>query len=83
MSVTREQQVQEIERNYEVFRKMKFPPRLSRKYAVMRDEKIVKYADTSYEAELWGMRKYKDNRFSIQQIDAKPLYMSGFQYAIS
>ena len=81
MTRTKEQQeqVREVENNYEAFSARKFPPRLSGKHVVLRSGKVVKYADTSSEAYAWGMRRYKDERFSIQQIDAKPLYFSGFE----
>ena len=85
MTRTQEQleQEQEVERNYQAFRKMEFPRSLSLKYVVLRDREVVKYADTSHEAELWGMRKYKDDRFSIQQIDAPDIYIGGMLYATS
>jgi hypothetical protein len=74
--------VAEVERNYDYFQRhlAEFMPAEYRRYALLRDSRVVGFFDDAAEAELKG-EGFPDGLYSIQLVDPEPvnlgLYSSG------
>ena len=75
----------EVKRNYDAFMQQ-LPQLLTTqrgKFALMRDEKIVEFFDTSADAYRAGQKLYPDLRFSIQQVIDGPVDLGFFSHALA
>ena len=80
----RERQQREVDQNYEAFRKM-LPYLLKqhpRKYALMRDKKVIGVFETSNDSYEAARLLYEDGIFSVQKIDDRPIDLGWMGYAL-
>ena len=74
----------EVKRNYDAFMRQ-LPQLLAThrgKFALMRDEKVVEFFDTSADAYRAGQKLFPDLRFSIQQVIDGPVDLGFFSHAL-
>jgi hypothetical protein len=75
---------QEIDRNYEEFRKM-LPTIIEahrNKYALMRHGAIVNYYTTAQDARTTAEKFYEDGLYSIQKVSDAPIDLGFFSHAV-
>ena len=70
---TPEQMQEEVDRNYEAFKKMEFDSNDKGKYALLKDAKLITILSSVEEAIRVGEKKYPDSLYSFQEIDAQPI----------
>ena len=70
---TPEQMQEEVDRNYEAFKKMEFDSDDKGKYALLKDAKLITILSSVEEAIRVGEEKYPDSLYSFQEIDAQPI----------
>ena len=70
---TPEQMQEEVDRNYEAFKKMEFDSDDKGKYALLKDAKLITILPSRKEAIRVGEEKYPDSLYSFQEIDAQPI----------
>lgn len=76
-------QRREVERNFRAFRTL-LPALLknhANKFALMRDEEVVDFFDTSNDAFVAGTHLYEDRRFSIQEVTDQPVDLGYLSHA--
>lgn len=75
---------QEVDRNYEEFRKM-LPNLLAAhrdKYVLMKDGKILGYYSTAEDAAVAAETFIPDGLYSIQEVTDSPINLGFFNYAV-
>lgn len=77
-----EEEKKEVRENYEAFSKMKFNLAESRKFAILKNKEVIEIFDTKSDAEKTASILYKDNIFSIQQIDPQRFDLGYAGYAL-
>jgi hypothetical protein len=74
---------QAIAENYEAFETL-LPELMIRargKYALLRNRELVEIFETAGEAHLAGIKRFDDERFSVQKVEEKPIDLGFFSYA--
>ncbi len=73
--MTKLEHEKEVKDNYEFFKKEepKFKRLYSGKYALLRKKKIIAFYDTVGDADTTGTTFFKDQLFSIQKVNERPL----------
>ena len=82
MPTVADNQQQEVDRNYEAFKKM-LPDLLKSdpgRVALMRGGEVVMCFDTERDAIEVGCRFFEDRRFSIQKIRSRPVNLGYFSH---
>lgn len=77
-----DRQQQEVDRNYEAFKKV-LPELLKSdpgRTALMRGGEVVMCFDTEHDAIQAGRRFFEDRRFSIQKVSSRPVDLGYFSY---
>lgn len=72
----------EADKNYLAF-KAALPRILSShsgKFALLHEEEIVDYFDSSLAATIHGAREFGPNRFSVQEVTAEPEHLGFYSY---
>ncbi len=78
--MTTPERQKEVNDNYEFFKKEepKLKKHYSGKYALLRKKKIIAFYDTVGDADTTGTTFFKDQLFSIQKVNQKPLNLGIF-----
>ncbi len=73
--MTKLEHEKEVKDNYEFFKKEepKLKKYYSGKYALLRKKKIIAFYDTVGDADTTGTTFFKDQLFSIQKVNERPL----------
>jgi hypothetical protein len=68
--------------NYEAFQTVlpSLPPELAGKYALMHDQQIVEYFDSSLAATLEGLQKFGAGEYSVQEVAPEPENLGFYSY---
>lgn len=80
----RERQEDEVNANYEAFKLLspELVARYSGKFALIKNGEIVEYFDSSDDAWKTGKLIYKDDVFSVQEVNAKPIRLGWIEHAL-
>ncbi|MGU9952080.1 MAG: hypothetical protein ACNYPH_07295 [Gammaproteobacteria bacterium WSBS_2016_MAG_OTU1] len=82
----REAQQREVDANYEAF-KQQLPKLLSGQYAgkhaLIKNQKMVDFFDTSNDAFYAGVERFKDGIFSVQKVTDEVIDLRLWRYALS
>ena len=72
----------EIQKNYEVFSREKFSEDDTGKFVVLKDAKIIVTMDTIEDAVKFSEKTFKDELYSIQEINPQKLDLGLISYAL-
>ena len=73
---------EEVDRNYEAFKKMKFNPADKGKYVLLKDAKKITILDDRLKARLKGEENYPDGLYSFQEIAPLAVNLGILSYAL-
>ncbi len=72
----------EIQKNYKVFSREKFPEGDAGKFVVLKDAKIIVKMDTIEDAVKFADKTFKDELYSIQEINPQKLDLGFISYVL-